>query len=117
MIFEVAHAGSNAASAEAGIDTEVRVDPPGKDRLPIGGRLTKSSAGRARILERLYTGLKRRNNFGGFKKAARKVVEVRKVRNCYATFFSSRPPALVKAAAPATDAAAETGPPGRSPSQ
>ena len=80
------------------------------------GRLSKSSAGRARILERLYTSLERRNNFSGFKKAARRVVAARKVRNSFAIFFSSRPPALVKAAAPAADAAAETGPPGRSPS-
>ena len=79
-------------------------------RLPVRGRLSKSSAGRARILERLYTSLKRRNIFGRLKKATRIVVEVRKVNNFYAIFFSSRPPALVKAAAPAADAAADTWP-------
>ncbi len=57
---------SDAPAAKAGIDTEDRGDPPGKGRLPVRGRLSKSPVGWARILERLYTKLKRRNNFNRF---------------------------------------------------
>ena len=63
---------SDATAAEAGIDTDDPVDPPSKGRLPIRGRLL---AGRARILEHLYTSMKRRNNFGRLTKATRTVIE------------------------------------------
>ena len=52
---------------KAGIDTEERLDSPGRGRLPDRGRHSKSRAGWGRILERLYTRLKGRIYFGKYK--------------------------------------------------
>jgi hypothetical protein len=78
---------SDATAAKAGVDTEDRGDPPGKGRLPDGGRPSKSSAGWARILERIYTNLKRRNDSGRLKDSEERPLQ-EKVRQFHAIYFS-----------------------------
>ena len=80
---------------------KIRSTHPARTCARAGCRLEagfqRLSAGRARILEHLYTSMKRRNNFGRLKK--QREPSSNKV-SFYAILFSSRLPRRPKAAAP-----------------